>query len=126
MHLYALHGIATTTRRGGIETVVRRTGARTRRRLLATLIAGAAGGVGGAVFTIARKRARKRRERGEQVFSKASAGMWPPVPRAPERGPHIVANRAGDAADGDAPGARPVGSDAPGRDTAPPDVDSDI
>ena len=100
--------------------MVRRTSTRTRRRLLATLVAGAAGGLGGAVFTIVRKRARRRRERGEQVFSKSSAGMWPPVTPAPERGPHIVPHRAGDAA-----GAGSAGDDAPGRDTAPPDAESD-
>ena len=67
---------------------------RTSRSLVATVALGAVG-IGGVVVALVRKRARRRRDRGEVVFSKASAGLWPPVPHAPEGTPRIDADLAG-------------------------------
>jgi hypothetical protein len=66
-----------------------------------TTIAVGAVGIGGFVVALVRRRARRRRERRELVFSKASAGMWPPVPPAPDRAPRIGADLAGQVGDVD-------------------------
>ncbi|MCU1495433.1 MAG: hypothetical protein JWO62_3197 [Acidimicrobiaceae bacterium] len=70
------------------------TGGKARRRIRATLVAGAAGALIGGALRVSRARARRKHAAGERAFSKASAGMWPPVPPAPIRPVHIVADRA--------------------------------
>lgn len=74
--------------------MTRTSDSRTSRSLVASVALGAVG-IGGVVVALVRKRARRRRDRGAVVFSKASAGLWPPVPRAPEGAPHIDADLAG-------------------------------
>ena len=70
-----------------------------RRRVRITLLAGAAGGLVAAGLRVARSRGRRRREAGEKAFSRASDGLWPPVPPAPERQVRIEAERAAAAQD---------------------------
>lgn len=65
-----------------------------RRRIRATLLTGIAGGLLGAGLRMARKQARRRRDEGERAFSRASSGIWPPVPPAPARTVRIEAERA--------------------------------
>jgi hypothetical protein len=67
-----------------------------------TLVAGALGGIGGALVRRSRQRARRRDDAREEEFSRASSGMWPPVPRANSASLRIEADRAtapSDAAD---------------------------
>nr|MDA8291915.1 hypothetical protein [Actinomycetota bacterium] len=79
----------------------------------ATIVAGVAGGLLGAVVRVLARRARRRREEGERAFSRASDGIWPPVPRADERAVRIAADRA--AAPGSPEAGGPERSDgAPG------------
>jgi len=72
---------------------LRRTGGTRSRRLRATVVAGVAGGLLGAVVRILARRSRRRREQREQAFSRASDGMWPPVPRSEDRSVRISADR---------------------------------
>ncbi|HUZ19744.1 MAG TPA: hypothetical protein VMU75_04130 [Acidimicrobiales bacterium] len=64
---------------------------------------GLAAGLVAALVQVLRTLARRKRERDERAFSKASEGMWPPVPPASADGVRITAGRAE---------ARPDGSEA--------------
>jgi len=87
----------------------RRAGGSGSHKVRTTIVAGVAGGLVGAVVRILARRARSRREQGELAFSRASDGLWPPVPRAEERSVQIAADRAtGDGA-GDLASAETAG-----------------
>ncbi len=72
----------------------RRAGASGSHKVRTTIVAGVAGGLVGAVVRTLARRARTRREQGELAFSRASHGLWPPVPHAEERSVQIAADRA--------------------------------
>ncbi|GEM_PF-4373111 len=69
---------------------------------------GLAAGLVAALVQVLRTLARRKRERDERAFSKASEGMWPPVPPASADGVRIAASRAEVRPDGrDAGAAEP-------------------
>lgn len=69
-------------------------GASSRRRARATLLAGLVGGLFGTTLRISRARTRRKQTASTRAFSRASDGMWPPVPKAPIHAVKIEADRA--------------------------------
>ena len=68
-------------------------------RVRTTIVASVFGVAGAAVLGIARTRAKRRRDAGEQAFYDASDGLWPEVPRA--LSPHVRIDADLAAFDGD-------------------------
>ncbi len=54
-----------------------------------TVVLGGVSALVGLVLRLRRARKRRREAAAEQAFTRASDGLWPPVPRAPERPVHI-------------------------------------
>ena len=70
---------------------------RSRTRVRAGVAAGMLGALAAGAVTLVRRRARRREERRNAAFARASEGIWPAVPTRPSGELRITAERPGDA-----------------------------